>query len=122
MQLIQFHHQRVDPQPQFKVEHDRAVFDQQVLIALPPVARRRAISRSGNGMDDRASEFRCRWGWLPAQFARDHRVLFGQRRRGARFADRQEPQGIARRELTDFPQIGRDGHERLRAAVHRRTQ
>ena len=43
VESLQLHHQRMDPEAQFEIEHDRAVFDEQMAVALPPVGRGRPI-------------------------------------------------------------------------------
>ena len=56
-QRLKLEHQRMDAQPQFEIEHDRAVFDQQVPVALAAIADLRAhAAAAGIAVEHRAAE------------------------------------------------------------------
>ena len=108
---LQFEVEGVDPQPQLQVQDDRAVLDQEVPVALPPVGDLRPGAMGVQASQDPLVVDRRR---AAARFGRGKPqqgllLSLGPGRLGVR--DHLEAQGVARRELADLPQVGGDHHK-----------
>ena len=106
-------HQRVDAQAQVEIEHDRAVLDEQVLVALRggcgPRARPCAGAFAQHGSPATSSgSSGCASGCLPAISA----CLRGHSGLGRDVADGNEADSVARRELAELPPVGGDDRQR----------
>ncbi len=127
-QPLQFQHQGVHPQSQRQIEHDRAVFDENVTIALTTVKclRPRLIliqRRKHRGGARRPPHAACsrllrylkftRFGTLKRRI----QGLLGRARRG--FIDAFELHPVSWGELTEFPQVRTDDDERTDEAAER---
>jgi hypothetical protein len=121
-EAFEFGHQGLDANAQFDVEHDRAVFDENVAIPLLAIDGARTLRAFGNFAKDRGERFdRTRRAGAVAFAAFQQAALKGIGHGGIDRIDGHEAQLVAGGQLPDFPVVCRDDHERANETAERRA-
>ncbi len=122
LERLQSRHQRMDTQPKLEIEYQRAVFDQQIVVAGPAIDDARPTGRFRQLGEDRI---------LDADLAgracqdgaerRDHGFLRRLGRHGGGRRDALEAHAVTGPELAQLPEIGLDDGGRADEAAERWT-